>query len=288
MVHITGRSWQAAAVSAVQILTVGSALGLLNLANVPAWWLPLGALACGNLLSLAAGIALAGVPLSPPAPELPSFRTLLGRGHWLLLAELIPYGSAFVVSGLVTHLAGAASLGYAEAARVVGQPVLVATAGLSVVLAPRSIVAAQRKSLGEARRISRMFTTWVPALGLVYAVIVGRAWSESPLVSLVPKAYVIPGLVVATVLANIATGSSAPLRFELLGVGRERGLTRVEAVGNGLRVLVACMAGPVGALVVPVGLAVLAGTRWFGCRHLLGRHYASGLPGTVSGQTDRA
>jgi hypothetical protein len=285
MLHIAGRSAQAATVSGVQLMIVLGMLLLLSWAGAPPWWIPFGALAVANLASAVTGLGMASRSWGGEMAQPPGTTALLRRGHWLLASELVPYGSAFVVSVLVTHLAGAAMLGYAEAARVVGQPILVLAAGLAAAFAPRSLQAAQTRHLVDARRVSRVFATFVPLAGLFYLGWVGWTWWGNPLTWLVPTAYTLNGLVVATVAANICVAVTSPLRSELVGAGRERSLVQVEALGGGVRVAIASLAGTLGALAVPLGLIALALSRWVGCQLLLRTHY---LPAPRPAATGRA
>lgn len=277
MLHMGDGSWYAAAVSAVQL--VGAAAGIAVLVNleVPRSWVPFGALAVANILSLVAGFVLARGPHEPSAETRLRFGELASAGRWLLLIGLMPLAAGFAAGILVSHLAGAAALGYAEAARVLGQPPFVLSVGLGAVLGPRSMEAARLGRLTEARHLSRMYTLVTLLCGLPYLALVGFAWEWNPAHRLLPNAYAITGLVSATILGNMLIGMDWPYRSELLGAGRAMSLARLEGAANIARTGVATTAAATGAFAIPAGLVTLAAVRSLGYRVALrsvwqGRH----------------
>lgn len=275
MLHVAGRSRSAAGVSALHL-----AVALAGIAAGPrlasAGWIPFGALAAANAVSLGAGLLLlrwAPVAAAPPLGE------LLRTGGPLLAAAALGPASAFVAANLVGHLAGATAVGLAEATRIVGQPVLVLATGLSAVLGPRSVRAARRRSPAEAQRVARLFQRVTLAGGAAYLLLAGPAWLLNPLPRLVPAAYVVPGLAAAAVLAAIANGALYPGRSELLGLERSGDVMRVDAAGAGLRIAVAWTAGLVGPFAVPLGFLALGSVRWAGYRWVLRGAYRADRPG---------
>ncbi|MBA2671857.1 MAG: hypothetical protein H0U67_15935, partial [Gemmatimonadetes bacterium] len=194
------------------------------------------------------------------------FGELASAGRWLLLIGLMPLAASFAAAVLVAHLAGAAALGYAEAARVLGQPPFVLSVGLGAVLGPRSIEAARLGKLAQARRVSRTYAVLMLLCGLPYLVLVGFAWEWNPAHRLLPNAYAVSGLVAATILGNILIGMDWPYRSELLGAGRATALARLEGTANLARTGVATTAGVTGAFAIPAGLVTLAALRSVGYR----------------------
>jgi O-antigen/teichoic acid export membrane protein len=180
----------------------------------------------------------------------------------------------FAVATLVSHLAGAAALGYAEAARVLSQPPYVLSTGLSAVLGPRSVQAAQERHRGTARHVSMIFAGLLLATGLPYLALVGLPWNGNPVARLVPNAYAIKWLFAATLVATTANSIILPQQFQLMGARKEAYLARVEALGNGVRVALAATAGVLGSFALPVGLFALAVVRWVGYLKALLSHYA--------------
>ncbi|MDQ3809909.1 MAG: hypothetical protein M3336_06415, partial [Chloroflexota bacterium] len=158
MLHVGGASWWAAAVSAIQLTGVLGAIWMLIHAGIPAWWVPFGSLTIGNILSLTVAclLVLRG-SREEAAPSTLSFKALVQSGRWILIVGLLQPIATFASNAIVSHLAGTRTLGYAEAARILGQPPSVLALGLVAVLGPRSMQAAQRGDLKTARRISRMF-----------------------------------------------------------------------------------------------------------------------------------
>jgi O-antigen/teichoic acid export membrane protein len=279
MLHIAGESWYAALVSAVQLVVVAGVLVVWRIDRLPSAWAPFGALAVANLISLVVGMLLARRRETSDT-ELPIARMadVLRSGRWLLISTLVPTGAAFVAAAIAIRLAGAAILGYAEVARLGGQPLLVLSTGLSSTLGPRVVAAAQRRRPREARHITRVYVVLILVLGALYLAIAGPAWRWNPIEWLLPKAYVIPGLVAATILANVTHGISFPVRSEILGAGKEQALAKVELVGNAVRVAIAGAAGALGAFVIPAGVLAVGSIRWLGCHMELRPYYATRRP----------
>jgi O-antigen/teichoic acid export membrane protein len=229
------------------------------------FWVPFGALAVANGVSLIAGLVWARRPHSPLEVRL-RFGGLVRSGTWLLLIGLMPLAAGFIAGVIVSHLAGAASLGYAEAGRVLGQPPFVLSVGLGAVLGPRSMAAARAGKYAEARRISRIYALVTLLCGLPYLAVVGFAWEWNPVHHVLPNAYAVSGLVSATILGNMLIGMDWPYRSELIGAGRETSLARLEGGANAARIAVAATAPVTGAFAIPAGLVTLAAVRSLGYR----------------------
>jgi O-antigen/teichoic acid export membrane protein len=279
MLHIAGLSWYATLVSVVQLAVAAGSLVVFSAKHVPPWWGPFGALALANISSLSVGLLLArrregGVVALPSA----RFAAVMRSGRWMLLTSLVPTAAAFIVAAIAAHLAGAAILGYAEVARLSGQPLLVLSTGLSATLGPRIVAAAQQRKPDEARRVGRLCVMLTLIAGAAYLALVGSDWHGNPLASILPKAYVVPGLVAATIIANATHGISFPLRSEVLGAGKEVALTKVELVGNAVRLSIAGASGVLGAFIIPCGVLAVGLARWLGCRMVLRYYYARRVP----------
>ena len=287
MLHLADASWLAAVVSAVHLGTVGLLLfaaGRLGL-NEP--WVPFAALATANLISLTAGVAGAprrGTDYSADAVNL-RLSELLHRGRWLLAVGLLPTTFGFVAAVLIVELSGAEALGHAEAARVLTQPLLVLSTGLSAFMGPRSMEAGRTGDLNRARRVSTPFVALVLLTGIPYLLMLGVPWEWNPLPALVPAAYAVGGLMAVTALAMIVNAVVFPYRSELLGAGRERRLAVLEAAGNFVRAAVACGAGILGAFAAPCGLLALGLIRAAGYLSALRPHYSSLTRTRLSSET---
>ena len=276
MLHTGGRSWWAAIVSAVQLVTVIGGLLALSARGVPAAWLPFGALALANLASLAIGAVGAWTgPRSEDQPLTLHLGELAHSGRWLVGGGLLNPATGFVSAAIVSHLAGAASLGYAEAARVVAQPVWVLAVGLSSVLGPRSMQAAHERRLDQAREVRRLFLACVLGAGAVNLVWFGAAWSLNPLAWLLPSAYVVPGLVAATICAQVLGALVFPHRSELLGARRESTYTRIELIASLVRAAVSTSALAIHAFAIPIGHIAVVVVRGMGFHEALSDVYAS-------------
>ncbi|HEX6536600.1 MAG TPA: hypothetical protein VF041_18585 [Gemmatimonadaceae bacterium] len=278
MLHIAGVSWCATVVSVVQLVVVATGLVALRLGGAPPWWAPFGALALANLVSLITGLVLAR--RREHAAAVPAIRItdVMRSGRWMLLTSLVPTGAAFIASVIAAHIAGAAILGHAEVARLSGQPVMVLAIGLAATLGPGIVAAAQAREPRRARRVTTGFVAVIAVAAGAYLALVGGRWRWNPLAWLLPNAYTIPGLVAVTILANVTHGISYPARVEALGAGKEVALTKVELVGNAVRVAIAGAAGVLGAFVIPLGILVVGVVRWLGCRVVLRSHYTGKVP----------
>ena len=262
MLHSAGRSRQAAVASLVQLLVV--AIGLLAAAgmSLPAAALPFGILAAANLVSLAVAIA-PHLRHAPPSRPL-RLTAVARRGGWLVAGSLLGPAAGFVAASIVAAMAGAEALGHAEAARIIAQPVWVLAVGLSAALSPRLMSARRRGNVPGAVRLRRRFLAAVLAVGAVIMLWFGIAWIGNPLPGLLRPAYVVPGLVVLSVLAQTLTAAAFPYRSELLGLNHERKLLRLEVAASAARIIPSAAAGLVGALAVPMGLACAGAVRVIG------------------------
>ena len=267
VLHLAGHSWCAAVVSATHF--VGTVLSLLVLAHLPlpALCLPFGALLVANILSFTLGILLIAHFRQGHEVVGITYTNLADSGRWLLLLGILPTASTFVSAVLVARIVGADLLGYAEAARVVAQPLFVLAMGISAVTAPQSMASGAKRDLREATRVARVFVVVNCALGLVYLGIFGFSWHGNPLANLVPNAFVISGLAAVSILANVVQGLSFPWRSELLGGRHERRLVRIELIGNTCRVGAATASSILQSFSLAVGLTALALIRLIGYRH---------------------
>ena len=282
MLHVGRASWGAAGMSAVLVSAALASLWLLPRSEVPTAWVPFGALAIGNTVSLAIGLGFIRRHARGPAGVPLAFGALARSGAWLLLIALLPTGAAFVCAALMLHLAGPAAMGYAEASRVLGQPPWVLSLGLAAVLGPRSIRAAQRGNRAEARAVSRLFAGLMLLIGVPYILVVGVPWSWNPLIHLVPNAYHVPYLLLLSVAGSLLIGMDWPYRSELIGARRETALAKLETIANLARTAIGATAGVIGAFAIPVGYVCLAVVRSVGYRVALRPVYAHALEPTSS------
>ena len=280
MLHIAGASWLAAIVSIIQLVVATAIILVFVLTDLPPWWAPFGALTVANTVSLVAGFALAlhSDPTAEAPTSVPEVGVVLRKGRWLLLSGLLPNVAAFAAAAIVGQVAGAAMLGYAEVARVVGQPLLVLSAGLSATLGPRITAAAQRRQPAEARRVTRLYAGLIVGAGVIYLAVVAGPWAWNPFAWLLPRAYLVTGLVALTVVSHIVHGVAYPGRCELLGGSRESKLAAIEMVGGALRVSVGTLARVFGAFAIPLGVLAVGLTRIVGYRWVIRRLYAAPTP----------
>src|SRR3954451_3806241 len=117
---------------------------------------------------------------------------------------------AFAASAIVAHLASPAALGYAEASRLVAQPITVAAWGLLAVHGPHSVKAGQNLEADQARRVSRTFIGTIAVVGIPSLALFGPVWPGNPMTWLLPNAYVVHGLVIVSIVAGLANAVLDP------------------------------------------------------------------------------
>ena len=282
LLHIAELNWQAAAVSAVQFAGVVAALGVMLLVDAPVAIMPFGSLAIANVLSLIVGFILGDVRHQKPLDEPLRFRALAHQGRWLLTQALAPNIAHFAVAALVAALAGAEVLGYAEAARVVAQPVLVLATGLTAVLAPRAMESAMQHDLAAARHNRNVYMLVMAAGGVLYLAAAATPWVLNPMKYLVPAAYVVTGLVALTIVANLISAAMFIEINELLGARKARPMAAIAILTSPILVLVALTAGMTKAFARPAGNAIRDTVQvvWYRAKlndHYSGHHDRSGF-----------
>jgi hypothetical protein len=245
VLHVAGRSGSALVASVVMLITAaGSAIGL-ALSDIPPVWVPMTALAVANVASIVAGLWVSRRDLGYwiPADDF-RLKALVSVGRYTFVAGFVPSASAFVASAMVTWLAGAEALGYAEAARSVAQPILVLGVGLLRVLGPLSMESGRDADREAARRHARLFRGLMVAGTAGYLVVVAFPWALNPITYLqgYDKAYTIPWLVVVVTLGNLMIGWGLPERSELFGAGRERKVAGMELAATSITLLTAATA----------------------------------------------
>ncbi len=279
MLHIAELHWSAATMSIVQFVTVAVVLLALMAASVPVEWIPFGSLLVANVVSSTFGLIRAGGWGAWHAPKALEPRRLVSSGRWLLAQALIPTGAAFLAATIITWLAGAEAMGYAESARVVAQPVLVLGTGLTAVLGPRVMASAMSRQDGVSRAMTKRFAQLVVVAGVVYLGVAGWEAPWNPMPYIVPSAYVVSGLVVATIIANIAYGSLFLRAEELMGAHREVDLTKVSSVASPLLVAASFTAGLTGPFARPFGILVQAAARFGMLDYYRDRFYRAATDG---------
>jgi hypothetical protein len=112
-------------------------------------------------------------------------------------------------------------------------------------------------------------------------------WWRNPLGAVIPQAYVIPGLVPATVAAFVLFGLPIIARSELMGAGRERVLPQVGLVAGIIQCAIAVSAMWIGAFARPLGVAVFSAVLVVGYAYHQRAVYGEGHPGLAetSGRT---
>jgi O-antigen/teichoic acid export membrane protein len=285
MLHLSGASRIAAVVSVVQFVAVAGALLFFGLTKVAAWWVPFGALAFANLVSLSVGVRYARLSQVAAGATAALRREEIRRsGRWLVVLALLDAGTAFIVVAIVARIAGVAAVGYAEAARIVAQPVMVLTWGLSAVLGPRSVRAGRELHAEQAKQISRRFTRILAVAGAVGLTIFTFDWWGNPMAWLLPTAYALPGLAGLSILAYLANGFGYPFWSELIGGRLEKSMVKADIKANVLRTLLAGSAAFTHAYAVPLSLLCFSVARWLGFQQVRVVMYRRGITPEVDGR----
>lgn len=291
LLHLGGRNWAAASVSVVQALTAGAALLVLVRTSLGSEWIPIGALAVANVVSVATAAVLAARfardlderqrDAVAAVRNTMGYRHLIPSGRWLVATGVVSLGNNFLVESAVFVLASPAALALAGAAKTVAQPILVLANGLRSVLGPPSMEAAKAFNRQAAAKVARGFSLLIVGAVVGYIALAGFDWVGNPLARLVDSAYTVPLLVALSIAANGLNGAAFPGRLELIGAGREKQLFSADLLANigqlVLAVTIAAIAGSsadTGSFARPVAFATLGLGRIFGYRRHLDRHYA--------------
>ena len=248
--HIAEKSWDAALMSAAQLLAVVGALVIMQLLEVAPAWAPLGSLVVANTVSLGFGLLL-----SRPAWRLrPAAPVVTVSGRWLAASSVTAYGGTLVASVVMTLVAGPEIVGFAEAARVAAQPVLVVTTGVAAALASRHLRAADTVDKAAAMMVNKSFFLVVAIAGISYLAIAGFAWSFNPVFALIPSAYEIAWLIPVTILSNLVLSFTSPLRDQLIASNKEVPMAKIDFASLAIPTVVAASAGVTGAFARPLGI----------------------------------
>lgn len=277
--HLSNRSWYAALMSLIQLTAAAAAVAGMGATGLADHLVPFGALAAANATSLAVGFCAVGRQRDDGADVDLRLRMLLGSGKWLTVAGVAPAVSGFMVAALVVRLAGAESLGFAEAARVVAQPVHVIAMGLTGVLRPRSMEAGATRDQRFARRNERVFLGVLALFASAYVLAAEVPWDLSPLPRMLPTAYAVDGLVALTGLAVLLVTAATPVRAELMGARREVAIAGAETVASTTQVATGLAAGVLHAYAMPLSLIVMAFTRLAYLYRLRGSVYRAASKG---------
>ena len=151
---------------------------------------------------------------------------------------------------------------------------LVLATGLTAVLAPRTIGAAQQHDRPAATHLRRIYLALMLGGGLAYLLIAAVDWLMNPMGYLVPVAYVVPGLVAATIVANMMAATTYLDVNELLGAKMARPMAGVSIVTSPILVGVALTAGATEAFARPFGIFVRSAVDLVWYRLLLRGYYA--------------
>jgi hypothetical protein len=183
------------------------------------------------------------------------------RGSYLVASSAVPAAAGFIAANVVIAVGGAALLGFAEAARVVAQPVFVGATGLGLVTNPRVMSGAVAGDHGAIARARRVYLGLLWAGGLTYALLLALPGVGSAVGALLPNAFEITGLVAVSVFAQITLGMTRPYAAEAIALGREPSIFVSALPGAGVMIAFGLAVPLVGAFAIPAGLAGAGITR---------------------------
>ena len=276
VMHQAGQSWLAALTSSTQLAVAAAIITIGVFVDVDKAWIPFGSLVMANTVSIGVGLLLARGRAEPATGEPYVLSELATSGRWLAGYGLVPVVSTFLVAAIVDVTAGSDFLGFAEAARVAGRPLLVFMTGVSAVLNPRAFVAGRDRDRPAGARLARVGHLIVLGPGAVVLLWLGLEWAGNPMAWLVENAYTVEFLVVITIAANILWGFLFVEEAQLIGGRREVDIFRIYLIGGLVQVAIAFTAVWTESFAVPLAYIGFGVVRVFGFRGALRRLYEPG------------
>ena len=269
VLHQGRYSWNAAAVSLTQLVAAATVVLLAVASPLPRATIPFVALIVANGISAAVGWRAARRHREP-AEAVPTFRAISGTGGWLAIGGFMGSLGTFLISAALIVRAGSPAAGYAEAARVLAQPLSVLGLGTSAVAAP-IIMTAYRTGNGQrAQVMARQFLMLVMASGLLWTAFVGWSWRLNPLPELFPVSYAQRGLLIGMTMfvtiyisgygyVSLLTAAGRARRVAVTDITVAAGsLALVTAISHRLGAYSVAIAGILSAAVRLISLALAA------------------------------
>jgi hypothetical protein len=179
-------------------------------------------------------------------------------------------------AAIITILSGPALVGYAEAARIVAQPIAVLASGLSAVLGPPAMEAAAVRDAQRARRPRLMFTVLLFAAAGAYLLFVGIPWAFNPMQVLVPAAYTIDGLAAFTIVVAGTFAWEVLPTLELNVAQREVHVALLALIATPFGLAAAATTVTTGAFALPLSNAARGTVRGIGTITMIRQIYRSG------------
>lgn len=205
--------------------------------------IPFGSIVVGATVALLFG-AIARQLLKVERRSAPSLRSVRTLGMQLVANQLLEHIGSFVAALAIGTIVSAEALGYAEGARVVGQPLLVLATGIQAVLQPRLLEAGRTRDRAQIRYYSRVLWLVLVVFALPYMAIFGMDHALNPLARLTPVAYGLSGLPALYILHNVVSaGLRAPISV-VLGMERAGILLRATALAMALSVASSVLTAP--------------------------------------------
>ncbi len=279
VMHQAGQSWLAAVTSMVQLAVAAAAITLGIVAGVDKAWIPFGALVLANTFSIGVASLMARGRATPARGEPYVLADLARSGRWLAGYGLLPVVSTFLVAAIVDVTAGSDFLGFAEAARVAGRPLLVFMTGVSAVLNPRALVAGRDRDRPAGDRLARIGHLIVLGPGAIVLLWLGVDWAGNPMAWLVENAYTVEFLTVVTIAANILWGLLFVEEAQLIGGRREIDIFRIYLIGAAVQIGIAFTAVWTESFAVPLAYIGFGVVRFIGFRWASRRLYGTGDDG---------
>jgi O-antigen/teichoic acid export membrane protein len=241
--HHSQRSWFATVCSMTNLFVVVIAVFAAHQLHVDPVFVPFGALTLGAIAGFLVGGSITralGVEQTA-APTLKSIRLL---GLSLAANQMLAHMAGLVAALLVATIVSADALGYAEGARIAGQPLMVLATGIQAVLHPRVLEAGRRGDRASIRYYSRVIWLVLALFTVPYLLMFGVDHRFNPLGWLLPVAYQLPGLAALYIVHNASAAAIQPPMSVLVGMERVNVLLRSTAIAVGISVAASAASAP--------------------------------------------
>jgi hypothetical protein len=278
MFYLAAAPSRAALLSTVHLAVTLLALGAGVVGGLPAALIPFGGLIVANVVSALIGLALVRRQVADRQGLRLDLRRVLASGGWLAYSGALFHLGGVMAALVVNRVAGPEAVGYAEAARIVAQPIVVLSFGISAILEPAAMEAIAEADVARARRYGPMLASAVIAAGVISLLLVGLPWSGNPLPAILPLAYQLEHLVPVTILATTMVNCNYVANGQLAAGGRHKAMAVTATLGNVSRLAAGLAAGSLGATAIPAGLALQGLVRSIGSRIVLRNLYRALTP----------
>lgn len=262
IMHQVGRSNLSAQLSATHAVVAIAVLIVLSAGHLPVSKIamPFIALTSGNIGSLLFAMLITRAYRRSSLDELrqPALSDLIATGKWMAVTGIVPLLSSLIVAAGISILSDPASVGYAETARVVAQPMMVLSAGLVAAHRRSALLVGVTKERADWIEIDRRYIRAFMPLAVIYMLAITYIRVTGPMNDILLKASHVPGLLIVTMLSAMAMAATGLRRISLMGAKQESSVAAVEVSANAVRIMLLGAAATLGAMTIPIGLGLAA------------------------------